>query len=285
MASSGFGNVSAQSISFSSPPSASSYRSPYLKKHSYSVSVKMPKIDNGSFKKASTRHNTFTGSDNPYGGIHFGSAGGLTPQQAFALGYQQGHHQSSGSFLDSAKHFGGSILSDAINVISRPNWAMADAYDQATKHGGFSFGGALHGFEAGISGRSHETFGDIIRRRHPHMNGLVASAAGLGLDVVTDPTTYLFGVGALGDVGKFGVKAGLEALDKEGAAKLVGNEMKPLAEGATAAERSAHESASVLHNRIEDLKYRNARNKYLELRIGPTKRFSVGIQTPLRISK
>src|SRR5690349_12444790 len=114
MAASGFGNIGAQSISFSSPPSASGIKFPSSTFHvasHHAITVKKPRISTGSFKSYHPK-NQFTGSDHPFAGIpKASSSGGLTPQQAFALGYQQGHHSSSGSFLDQAKHFGGSILS------------------------------------------------------------------------------------------------------------------------------------------------------------------------------
>src|SRR5690242_3836412 len=98
--------------------------------HQYGVSTRSTLPTNAKPK------DVFSGSassNDPYAGIHFSKPSELTPQEAFALGYQQGHSHSSGSFLDEIKHGTGSLLEHALNIISRPNWGMARGVDEATK--------------------------------------------------------------------------------------------------------------------------------------------------------
>ena len=299
--SSAFGNEPQAGIAFSSPPSHAS--SPF-KVHltalgggtRRSVSVKQPKKMGGSFKTTLPKAKDALGSSStsqfgsstlasPYGGLKESKVSPLTPTEAFNLGYQQGHKGSSGSIFDEAKHLGGSIVSDTLNVLSRPNWGMARGYDQATKNGGFSFSGFAHGFDQGAIQGKPETFGQILRRRNPHANGLATTLAGLGLDVATDPTTYLGGAGIFKDAGKFGVEAGLSELEKKGAAKIMGRELPALGKDATEAERAQHAAAKAFNDRLATQEYKNQRNKYLQLRLGTTKRFSVGINTPIRLMK
>lgn len=303
MANSGFGNERAASIAFSSPPS-SSFKVHLSSPSRKTISVKKPKVNTSSFKttlpKVSAKSGLGSSSTsvfgsstlaNPYGGLKEQKAGSLSPQQAFALGYQKGHASSSGSFFDAAKHLGGSLVSDVANVISRPNWGMARGYDLATKHGGFSVENFAKGFKQGAIDGKAENFGQILRRRNPHANGLATTLAGLGLDIATDPTTYIGGAGIfkegskLFDVSKVGAHAGLTQFEKQGAAKLMGREVAPLAKDATQSEKAAHTAATAFNDRLATQEFKNARSKYLALQFGPTKRFSVSVTTPFRLSK
>lgn len=231
--------------------------------------------------------NVFSGSassNSPYAGMHFSKPSELTPQEAYALGYQQGHHSSSGSFLDNIKNDAGSVLDKTLNVLSRPNWGVVQGYDQATKHGGFSLSHFLEGFKQGAIDGKAENWGQLLTRRgdlkgHSFLRG----AAGFGLDVLTDPTTYLFGAGAFAKTGEFAAVKGLSELEKGGALKILGREATVFPEAKTEAQAAAQQAHHVLEERLALQDVKNESNKYLELRFGITKNKSVGIQTPIRL--
>lgn len=244
------------------------------------------------------------GSYDPYEGIKFASKT-LTPLQAYKLGLEASRGKSNSSFVDKVKSGAGGLLSGALNVISRPNWAMAEGVDEATKGDhSFNVGEFLKGFKAGISGEKKTTFGDILRDRDIlDGHGWARTAAGLGLDVALDPTTYLFGAGLYAKGGKFGLQAGLHGIEKkggehllEGAASRTAADLSRAIEGkgilgranptqADLFESAADESLMNLAQRVAKSEHTLDKNKYLELRFGITKAKSIGLQTPIRLSK
>lgn len=266
--------------SFSSPPSSSPFSSP-----------------------------TFGGSVNfnPYSGIKMSAPPSTEQQLQRLLAKQQGH--SGGSFLDNVEHGVGSLLDKAMNVISRPNWAIASAVDRGTKGGSW-----LKGFESGITGHTHTTFGDVLAHHHILDNHKwIRAGLGLGLDVATDPTTYLFGAGLMEDAGKFGVKVGLHDIEKKGAASmaehagpfqkalavheqqvaernLIGKAAAKVADGKklTPFEKfqlDAEATKTATLERMAKVEHDLNKKKYLELRLGITKGKSVGLRTPIRLRK
>lgn len=244
---------------------------------------------------------------NPYAGIKMSAPPSTEQMLEKLLAKKRGHQ--GGSFLDQVESGAGSLLDKAMNVISRPNWAIASAFDRGLKGGSW-----VKGFETGIEGKTHTTFGDVLAHNHI-LDGhkWLRAGLGLGLDVALDPTTYLFGAGVMADAGKFGLRAGLHEIEKKGAASvaehagqfqkalavheqqvaernLIGKAAAKVVEGkpVTPLEKvkimsEATKTASL--ERLAKVEHDIGKKKYLELRFGVTKAKSIGLQTPLRLRK
>jgi hypothetical protein len=157
----------------------------------------------------------------------FGSAsmspaktGTLTPQQTIALLLaQQQKGKGKKSFLSTLKGIGKGAANPVLwsfDKLLRPNYGIASAVQAGLRgeDNGFDVGDALHGFREGFMGRNKIGFGEVLRDHNkggiPWLQGL----AGFGLDVATDPLTYL-------TLGTTGVAKGATA----GALKAVGSEL------------------------------------------------------------
>ena len=223
-----------------------------------------------------------------------------TIQALLAKSRSKSHH----GFLDKLKSAGGDLASGVLNILSRPNWAVAGAFDRGLKGGSW-----VKGFEQGLEGKTHTTFGEVldhqgILKGHKWLR----AGAGLALDIGLDPTTYLFGAGVYGKAGKFGLKVGLHDAEKLGAAavgtgdfakaaRAVGSKttekdlLGKLARGErplthmSQAELRGDSGALNMLERAADAEYKFDKNKYLELRFGITKGKSIGVQTPIRLSR
>lgn len=86
-----------------------------------------------------------------------------------------------------------STMSRIFDLLSRPNYAVAETVSQATEDG-FQLSD-LSGLWEGFSGQKKTTFHDVLGEQGMEQ-GPGRAAAGFGLDVLLDPTTYLgFGIG------------------------------------------------------------------------------------------
>lgn len=160
-------------------------------------------------------------------------AGDLTALQALNLQSLLSRQGSGQTFWDKVRSGGTDALSKVLDVILRPSYAVNTALDEGAKgHGHFDLGDAASGFWAGLSGKEHTSFSDVLAHRGI-LDDHKILRAGVGFlgDVVLDPTTYLsFGAGA---VVKGGAKAGaygagrlfiddaFHAVDQETAARLL----------------------------------------------------------------
>lgn len=81
------------------------------------------------------------------------------------------------------------LLSRVVDLLSRPNYAVANAFNDITLSKN-----PLTGFFRGLEGKDKTTFSDVIgdNIQNPVAKGLL----GFGLDVALDPTTYI-GAGAI----------------------------------------------------------------------------------------
>lgn len=168
-----------------------------------------------------------TSSSLTFPSIRKPQASSLTPLEALNLAYAAQHMKNSGgTFWDSVKHDTGGALSFVLDKLMRPNYAIAEGTREA--HAGGSF---LHGAKEGILGHEHTTFGDVLKeegllKHHNILRGL----AGFGLDVATDPLSYV--TAGAGDVAEQGVK---------GIARVAGKKfVDGTFEAATPEEAAAH---------------------------------------------
>lgn len=106
------------------------------------------------------------------------------------------------------------ILGRVIDILSRPNYAVANAADYYNQ-GRNPFGGAFRG----LSGTEKTTFQDVIKNAG-YQPGWKSAVAGLAGDIFLDPTTYI-GTGAVAKALK--VFKGAEDIAKvaQGAEKVV----------------------------------------------------------------
>ena len=101
-----------------------------------------------------------------------------------------------------------SVFHSILDFLSRGQSASAGAFlggFDPKNPGGYDFGKAVRGFNAGISGETHHDFSEVLKQ-HGH-TGAGMGTLGFGLNVLADPTTYLGGVGLIGKASKV-AKAG-----------------------------------------------------------------------------
>lgn len=121
----------------------------------------------------------------------------------------------------------------ALEIVGRPAHAIAGATDALVKGKGLS--GAHHAATRGIEGKSDSVgFGQVLKDAGVKSH-FIRGAAGLGLDVLTDPTTYVtLGTGTLvKKTAEREAKAATEAALKRGASKKAADR-----EGRAAASRA-----------------------------------------------
>lgn len=137
----------------------------------------------------------------------------------------------------------GTVLEKFLNVLGMPNNAVAGIV-RGAMHGQDPIAGAKYGLA------NHTTFGSVLSEQG--LNGPVAGALGIGLDIALDPLTYL-GVGELTSLGK-AAKVASESLK---VSELLGRTaehaqyLQKVAAlggeiGATAAERGAKGQQAIL---------------------------------------
>lgn len=107
-----------------------------------------------------------------------------------------------------------SVMGRIFDILSRPNYAIAD-FAKSLVEGSPDPGAAIW---EGLSGHHKTTFSDVLKAAGSQNNAGNA-VLGLGLDVATDPLTYLGGAGLAKIIGK-GQKAA-EPLDKTLAQNLL----------------------------------------------------------------
>lgn len=112
-----------------------------------------------------------------------------------------------------------SLIGRLFDILSRPNYAIANAVHYA--HEGHN---PLAGAFRGLAGTEKETFSDVLSHDLGIQNKWVAGLGGAGLDIITDPTTFI-GPGA--------IKQGARAL---GLIKEGGRELPKIAKVAEAVE-------------------------------------------------
>ena len=114
------------------------------------------------------------------------ASSGPTAEQQIAAMLAKQQQGGGGSIWDQIQHGAGSLLGDALNIISRPAWAVAQGTNAALDNKSI-----VHGLEQGITGHPM-TFGQILAQHHILDNHtILRGIAGLGLDVATDPTNAL----------------------------------------------------------------------------------------------
>jgi hypothetical protein len=149
-----------------------------------------------------------------------------------------------------------SILGRVFDVLSRPNYAVSEFLTSGLKdrkegHGGFlglaSVDDAFRGGWKGLQGKKKTSMSDYLKEQGMP-GGWQRTVLGLGLDIVTDPTTYV-GTGIIGkadDAAKFATKAmkvGELAVDAEkiaskaGEVTRIGSKVADAKKAAVAAER------------------------------------------------
>lgn len=135
-----------------------------------------------------------------------------------------------GGIMSGAQQFAANVpkenaLLGALDVVSRPNYAIASAADELVK--GKGLGGAMEGLGSGFTGKTKTTFSDVLDSagvdEGPHLklgplDVSARDAAGFVADVALDPTTYLtFGAGAAAKAGAKGAgKLGATAIKTPG---------------------------------------------------------------------
>lgn len=103
--------------------------------------------------------------------------------------------------LTPPKHHIG-LLSRVMDILSRPNYAIANTVKSLQDQEN-----PISGFFRGLEGKDKTTFSDVLKNAGVD-NNLIRGAAGFGLDIATDPTTYIGGEGALKSLGqKLGIGA------------------------------------------------------------------------------
>lgn len=127
----------------------------------------------------------------------FPSAAVLSDRQQVAMAIAK-ETKGNDSFWDKVKGGFGGAFSFIFHNISRPWWAVTSAVDAATDQGGFDVSDFFGGFDEGFKGEKQLGWGELLDKwgvlqNHNFLRGL----AGFGLDVVSDPLTYAFGIGAL----------------------------------------------------------------------------------------
>src|SRR5678816_1279010 len=97
-----------------------------------------------------------------------------------------------------------SLLNRLVDVLSRPNYAVANMFDAAAhRHN------PLSALFRGLEGKDKTTFSDVIKNDLGIKNKVVQGLGGFAADVALDPTTYI-GAGAIKDVLQTGArKAGV----------------------------------------------------------------------------
>lgn len=113
-----------------------------------------------------------------------------------------------------------SFMSKLFDVLSRPNYAVANAVkDQVTGNGS----NVLSSLMSGLAGTQKTTFSDVLKETG--MPDTVArDIVGLGLDIGLDPTTYVPGAGAAKAIGKV-IKGGSKAEEAANAAAKAANDL------------------------------------------------------------
>ena len=120
---------------------------------------------------------------------------------------------SAGSSGGGGPGIGTSIFHHILDYLGRGNAASAGAFlggfaPQNSRSNNilddYSFSKAWKGFEVGLTGETHHTFGEVLKQ-HGH-TGIGMGTLGVGLDIAADPTTYL-GAGIAGKVIKGSAKA------------------------------------------------------------------------------
>lgn len=116
----------------------------------------------------------------------------LSFQQMLALSLAAKQHNRS--FLGNVLHGGVHGLSFVMKQILRPSYGMAEGARRALQGEGFDAEDFVKGFSRGFQLKTHTTFSNVLSqefpkwsREHKTLKGL----AGLGLDIVTDPTLPL----------------------------------------------------------------------------------------------
>lgn len=130
------------------------------------------------------------------------------------------------SFLDTVKHTSGSAILGALDILDRPRNAVATAGLSGARalhgeHKGFLgvLGAQAGGFVRGLTGKEHNTGTDVVQSvTGSKPKGVSGFLAGLGVDIVTDPTTFLT-AGTAG-AAKSGLKETTEVLGKDAAERV-----------------------------------------------------------------
>lgn len=118
---------------------------------------------------------------------------GPTVQQAleavFLHNKAHPHHSLLGTVLHDATH----SVETGLDYLARPSYAIAAGTYDATKvphH--FDVGQFLHGLSQGIQGKDKKGFGQFLSEHGVlQHHGILRGIAGLGLDVATDPLSYV----------------------------------------------------------------------------------------------
>lgn len=121
------------------------------------------------------------------------SGSGYTTLQLLSL-LEQERQKPKRSILGSILHGGGMALGKVLNVLSRPNWAVAEGTRRGLEGEGFELGDFFKGLSRGVQAKKHTTFSDVIRQEAPKFarsHKWVTGGAGFALDVLTDPTLPL----------------------------------------------------------------------------------------------
>ena len=115
---------------------------------------------------------------------------------------------------------GPSVISRIFDILSRPNYAVANLVKQGFAGKTEEVENPLEALWNGLAGYEKTTFSDVIEQvdkvRGIESSGLTKHGGGFALDVAADPTTYI-GPGAIKAVARL-LGVGGEALDKGGKA-------------------------------------------------------------------
>src|SRR5262245_14070461 len=92
------------------------------------------------------------------------------------------------------KHGGPSIINRVFDVLSRPNYAVAEGYRRLGKHGFGDLPAAVGDFAkgavSGAAGKDKTTFSKVLKEENL-LKGKPGGIAGFALDIALDPTTYV----------------------------------------------------------------------------------------------
>lgn len=201
-------------------------------------------------------------------------------QLMYALEQEKKKHSGLRGVWNAAKGSVGSLL----DIITRPSYAIAEGTREAIDDKGpGGFGGFMHGAREGITGRKKTGFGQVLDElgvldSHKTLRG----AAGLGLDVLTDPTNLLFVAAAPVTGG-----ASLAALEAKVAARglsaqAVRGAMRVASEGEKFSKAELQAAAKTLKDAGDDFRYHKAlATKHIEEKVVSRAEDVSGVPLPL----
>lgn len=181
------------------------------------------------------------------------ASGKLRPRQRTGTREEPTNEEFAGQIAENLEETGESpsilergtnILGKVFDVLSRPNYAVAEASQEILEGGN-----PVEGFFKGLAGREKTSFSDVLETAGVE-NRFIKGVGGLALDIALDPTTYLGGgivkgvsrdaIGTIGgraaaaevgskvaqdEAAKVGLDAGRKAFEEAGITTKIGKKV------------------------------------------------------------